>query len=153
MSDESSGGPAPGADGSPPLAETKRPLGPLRGLHVLVVDDNRDTREMLRQLLTYSGAVVTTVGSGDDAVAVLRSVLADVIVSDLSMPNRDGRWVIQTIRSEGGKQAAIPAIAITAYRETEGEAEALDAGFDAYLEKPLDFRRLIETILRVARPR
>jgi CheY-like chemotaxis protein len=153
MSDASSGRPVSGHNDVTPLSETKRPLGPLRGLHVLVVDDNRDTREMLQQLLTHSGAVVTTVGSGDDAVAVLRSVLADVIISDLSMPNRDGRWVIRTIRAEGGKQATIPAIAITAYRETEAEAEALGAGFDAYLEKPLDFRRLIETIRSVVPPR
>jgi CheY-like chemotaxis protein len=145
MNDIVSGGPAM-EDGS---AGSKNPLGALRGLHVLVVDDNRDARDMLRQLLTHTGAVVTTVDSGARALAVLSNVLADVIISDLSMPQHDGHWVIRNIRALGGRQAAIPAIAITAYRETRAEADALHAGFDAYLEKPLDFRRLIETILRV----
>jgi CheY-like chemotaxis protein len=146
MSDVTSGeADAPGGTAAS-VHDTKGPAGALRGLHVLVVDDNRDTREMLRQLLTHSGALVTTVEGGAAALAVLRSVLADVIVSDLSMPRHDGQWLIRTIRVRGGRHATIPAIAITAYRETEVEADALAAGFDAYLEKPLDFRRLIETI-------
>jgi CheY-like chemotaxis protein len=78
-------------------------------------------------------------------------VCADVVISDLSMPRHDGRWLIRNLRAMGGRQATLPAIAITAYRETEAESEALRAGFDAYLEKPLDFRRLIETILRVVK--
>lgn len=145
----SSGGPEATGGSTSPFGGTKGPLGALRGLHVLVVDDNRDTREMLRQLLTHSGALVTTVDTGEGALAVLRNVLADVIISDLSMPRHDGRWVIRNIRVLGGRQATIPAVAITAYRETEAEADALHAGFDTYLEKPLDFRHLIETILRV----
>lgn len=151
MSDVTSGGPDD-AGGSPsPRGGDKGPHGALRGLHVLVVDDDHDTREMLRQLLTHAGALVTTVDSGDRALVALQNVLADVLVSDLAMPRYDGRWLIRSIRALGGRQAVIPAIAITAYRETEAESDALNAGFDAYLEKPLDFRRLIETILRVTR--
>lgn len=130
---------------------TKTPL-PLRGLHVLVVDDNRDTREMLRQLLTHVGALVTTAPDGEGALGILRTVISDVLISDLSMPLRDGHWLIRNVRAMGGRHATLPAIAITAYRETESESEALGGGFDAYLEKPLDFRRLIETILRVVQP-
>jgi CheY-like chemotaxis protein len=149
MSDVSCGGPDATGASTSPLGRTKAPQEALRGLHVLVVDDNRDAREMLRQLLTHSGALVMTVATGDAALVVLRNVLADVIVGDLSMPRHDGHWLIRNIRSLGGRQATIPAIAITAYRETEAESDALRAGFDAYLEKPLDFRRLIETILRI----
>lgn len=148
MNDVTSGGhDAMGGFELPPGA--KGPHGALRGLHVLVVDDNHDTREMLRQLLTYAGALVTTVDSGERALAALQNVLADVVVSDLAMPRHDGRWLIRSIRGLGSRQAVVPAIAITAYRETEAESDALLAGFDAYLEKPLDFRRLIETIVRV----
>jgi CheY-like chemotaxis protein len=149
MSDVSSGGPELEGGSASPFGRTKGPQQALRGLHVLVVDDNHDAREMLRQLLTHTGALVTTVAAGDDVLVVLRNVLADVIISDLSMPGHDGRWVIRNVRALGGRQATLPAIAITAYRETEAESDALHAGFDAYLEKPLDFRRLIETILRV----
>ena len=70
------------------------------------------------------------------------------------MPRRDGRWVVRNLRALEGRQGKVPAIAITAYRETQLEAEALAAGFGAYLEKPLDFRRFIDTILRlVSQPR
>src|SRR5262249_47621833 len=114
-------------------------------------DDNRDTREMLRQLLTHAGALVTIVADGEHAVAVLENVAADVLISDLSMPRRDGQWVIRSLRALDGRPARVPAIAVTAYRESETEGAALAAGFNAYLEKPLDFRRLIETILRLTR--
>jgi CheY-like chemotaxis protein len=152
MGDMSAGGPGGASGGVWPFAGSKGSLGTLQGLHILVVDDNRDTREMLRQLLTHAGALVTTVADGEGALAVLRNVFADVVISDLSMPLHDGHWVVRSIRSLGGRQAKIPALAITAYRESEAESEALLAGFDAYLEKPLDFRRLIETIARLAKP-
>jgi CheY-like chemotaxis protein len=126
------------------------PVGPLRGLHILVVDDNRDMREMLRQLLTHSGALVTIVADARDAVAVLRNVAADVVISDLAMPQRDGQWMIRNLRALGGQPGKVPAIAVTAYRESQTEWDALAAGFDAYLEKPVDFPRLIETIRRLA---
>jgi CheY-like chemotaxis protein len=136
-----------GGGGAKPLA------APLRGLHILVVDDNRDTRDMLQQLLTYTGALVSTVGDAEAALAFLQTVLADVVISDLSMPQHDGQWMVRSLRALGGHHAMIPAIAITAYRETQAESEALGAGFDAYLEKPIDFRRLVETILRTVEGR
>src|SRR5262249_40381777 len=132
-------------------AGRKATAAPLRGLHVLVVDDDRDTREMLRQLLTHAGALVTTTVDGASALAVLQNVSADVVISDLSMPRHDGRWVVRSLRALPGQQGKIPAIAITAYRETQFEWDALAAGFDVYLEKPLDLTRLVDTILRVVK--
>jgi CheY-like chemotaxis protein len=134
-----------------PLSPSKDPRGALRGLHILVVDDDGDTREMLRQILTHAGALVTTAPGGEAALGILQNVFADVVISDLSMPRRDGRWVVRNLRALGGEQGTVPAIAVTAYRETQLETDALAAGFDAYLEKPLDFRRLIDTIQRVVR--
>ena len=67
------------------------------------------------------------------------------------MPRHDGEWVIRNLRALAGRQGKIPAIAITAYRESEPEFTALAAGFDVYLEKPLDFRRLIDTVVEVTR--
>jgi CheY-like chemotaxis protein len=151
MIDTSFGGLDAGAEDVSPLSTGKAASGELAGLHVLVVDDDRDTREMLRQILTHVGALVTTAADGESALAILRNVAADVVVSDLSMPRHDGRWVARNLRALGGRQGKVPAIAITAYRETELERDALAAGFDVYLEKPLDFRGLIETILRVVK--
>jgi CheY-like chemotaxis protein len=151
MIDTSFGEPDAGGESASPLSGSKEAAGALRGLHVLVVDDDRDTREMLRQVLTHAGALVTTAADGESALVILKNVAADVVISDLSMPRRDGRWLIRNLRALGGRQGKVPAIAVTAYRETELETDALAAGFDVYLEKPLDFRRLIETILRVVK--
>ena len=134
-----------------PSHADKDPRDALRGLHVLVVDDDEDTREMLRQILTHAGALVSTAAGGEAALGILRNVAADVVISDLSMPRHDGHWVVRNLRALDGRQGKVPAIAVTAYRETQHEAEALAAGFDAYLEKPLDFRQLIDTIRRVVR--
>ena len=152
MIDTSFGGHDTGAESASMLSASKTPPGALAGLHVLVVDDDQDAREVLRQILSHAGALVTTAADGESALAILKNVAADVVISDLSMPRRDGRWLIRNLRALGGRQGKVPAIAVTAYRETELETDALAAGFDVYLEKPLDFRRLIETILRVVKP-
>jgi CheY-like chemotaxis protein len=149
--DTSFGEPEAGEESVSPLSASKGPSGALHGLHVLVVDDDGDTREMLRQFLTHAGALVTTAANAKDALTILKNVAADVVISDLSMPLHDGRWLVQNLRALGGRQGKVPAIAVTAYRETQIEAEALAAGFDVYLEKPLDLRRLIATIQRAVR--
>ena len=151
MIDTSFGEPDAGEESVSPLSASKGPSGALHGLHVLVVDDDGDTREMLRQLLTHAGALVTTAADAEAALSILRNVAADVVISDLSMPRHDGRWLVQNLRALGGQQGKVPAIAVTAYRETQIEADALAAGFDVYLEKPLDLRHLIDTIQRVVR--
>ena len=151
MIDTSFGEPDAGGESASPLSGSKEAAGALRGLHVLVVDDDQDTREVLRQLLSHAGALVTTAADSESALVILKNVAADVVISDLSMPRHDGRWLIRNVRALGGRQGKVPAIAVTAYRETELETDALAAGFDVYLEKPLDFRRLIETILRVVK--
>jgi CheY-like chemotaxis protein len=151
MIDTSFGAADEGADNVSPLSPGKPAPGALARLHILVVDDDEDTREMLRQILSHAGALVTTAPDGESALVILRNVAADVVISDLSMPRHDGRWVARNLRALEGRQGKVPAIAITAYRETQFETDAIAAGFDVYLEKPLDFRRLIETILRVVK--
>jgi CheY-like chemotaxis protein len=149
--DTSFGEPDAGAESASSRPSNKPAGGALAGLHILVVDDDRDTREMLRQILAHAGALATTAAEGESALTILRNVSADVVISDLFMPRHDGRWVVRNLRALGGAQGKIPAIAVTAYRETELESDAIAAGFDVYLEKPLDFRRLIDTILRVVK--
>lgn len=122
----------------------------LAGLHVLVVDDNRDARNIYRILLEHAGALVTTVSSASTALRMLRHVRPDVIVSDLAMPQRNGNWLIRQLRglttTKGGD---IPALAVTAYDGTFAESEALRSGFQEYLVKPVGIRQLCETIERV----
>ncbi len=124
-------------------------VAPLRDVHVLVVDDNRDAREMLRGMLSYAGALVRAVSSGPRALVVMRTIKFDIIVSDLAMPRYDGCWLIRRVRRMSGARARIPAIAVTAYRDSQTPTDAARAGFNAYMEKPLEFRRLVETIQKL----
>lgn len=126
--------------------ETQR----LAGLHILVVDDNRDARNIYRILLEHAGGLVTTVASATTALRLLRHVRPDVIISDLAMPQRNGNWLIRQVRAlQTAKGGDIPALAVTAYDATYAENESLRSGFQEYLVKPVGIRQLCETIERV----
>lgn len=126
--------------------ETQR----LAGLHILVVDDNRDARNIFRILLEHAGALVTTVPSAAGALRLLRHVRPDVIISDLAMPQKNGNWLIRQLRAlNTSKGGDIPALAVTAYDATFAETESLRSGFQEYLVKPVSIRLLCETIERV----
>jgi CheY-like chemotaxis protein len=125
----------------------------LKGVHVLVVDNEVDGRELLTAILHYCGALVTAVASADDAVAVMALIKPDVIVTDVVMRDRDGFWLIAKVRSlkpeDGG---VVPAIAISA-TTTPGERERTRAaGFDVYLVKPLDPWELCRSITGLVTP-
>jgi CheY-like chemotaxis protein len=125
----------------------------LKGVHVLVVDNEADGRELLTAILHYCGALVTAVESADDAVAIMALIKPDVLVTDLQMRSRDGFWLIAKVRSlkpeDGG---VVPAIAI-ANTAVAGERErARAAGFEAYLVKPLDPWELCRMITGLATP-
>lgn len=121
----------------------------LEGIHVLVVEDEPDTRELIRRFLTMQGAQVVTVGSAAEAIAVLPDSPADILVSDIGLPDVDGYDLIQRIRrmdaTEGG---GIPAIALTAYARPEDRARAFRAGYQAHVAKPVEPDELVATIAR-----
>jgi CheY-like chemotaxis protein len=125
---------------------------PLDGVAVLVVDDNVDARDMMSAALTHQGANVTACDSAAEARGVLGRVVPDVIVSDLSMPLETGMTMMQSIRrlpvEHGG---TVPALAITAFRHRFTRARALTAGFDAYLEKPVDPWELCRVVAKLAK--
>ena len=111
----------------------------LDGLRVLVVDDEPDARDLLREVLEMCGSEVVTSGSAAEALAEIRSGGFNVLVSDIGMPGRDGYSLIEEVRSltdaEGGRT---PAIALTAYARVEDRIRALKAGFQAHLPKPVE---------------
>ena len=111
----------------------------LAGLEVLVVDDEPDARELIALVLGSYGANVRTVGSAKEAISALADQLADVLISDIGLPNEDGYSLISRVRSlpveRGGK---VPAGALTAYASTEDHRRALAAGFQAHLTKPVE---------------
>lgn len=116
----------------------------LVGLHVLVVEDNRDARAILRLLLAYHGALVTEAATRDDAVRTLEQVVPDVVVADMLLGTEDALLLLREVRKRGFRA---PFIAVSAQ---DFDAEQLAAaGFEAYLRKPVDHQRLIDTILAV----
>jgi CheY-like chemotaxis protein len=130
------------------------PREALIGVHVLVVDDDTDARELLRTFLRYCGALVTAVTSAPDAVRVLERVTPDVMLSDISMPVHDGYWLIRSIRGLGPERGGdIPAIAMTAHGERHGPDRTLDAGFQLHLRKPLDLWELARAVSSLVRKR
>jgi PAS domain S-box-containing protein len=124
----------------------------LSGLHVLVVDDDADTLELMTTALTSRKANVTAVGTAGEAIEVIKDHRPDVLVSDIAMPGEDGYGLIARIRSlEGEAQQAIPAVAITAYAKEEDRQRALESGFQIYLAKPVELAELISVVARAAR--
>ncbi len=121
-------------------------LNDLAGVHVLVVEDTDDSREMLRVALEYCGALVTTAASAEEAKRVLTTLRPHILVSDIAMPD-DGLELIREVKTVAAtKGLRIPAIAITAYRGRR--EELLAEGFVELVEKPLDPIALCGTIRR-----
>lgn len=130
---------------SSPVAST-----PLAGLRVLVVDDETDTRNFLSFMFEEYGAFATAVGSVDEALAVLEQAKPDILISDIGMSEQDGYTLIRKLRSlEPEKGGRIPAIALTAYTREEDRLEALSAGFQQHLSKPIDPNKLIAAVANV----
>jgi PAS domain S-box-containing protein len=118
----------------------------LAGLHILVVDDDADTREGLCLALEVNGARVTPAESATAALAELAVRLPDIIVSDIGMPGGTGLDLIRSVRSRFG---AVPAIAISGYASREDREAALDAGFIEHLAKPVDPGVLVSELRRL----
>ena len=147
--------PGPAVEGGPRSRPEVRPPVPpapsvsLAALRVLVVDDDPDTLEALRQLLEQAGAGVVAVASTGEAMAALQRTRPDVILSDIGMPGEDGISLIRRVRAlDGGR--AIPAAALTAYTQAEDRERALDAGYQVFLPKPVDPGILTATLARLA---
>lgn len=119
----------------------------LAGLKVLVVDDEADAREVVRRMLDQAGSRVLTAEDAAEGMMMLKAEKPDLIISDISMPDEDGYRFITEVRklpaSEGG---TTPAIALTAFAHAEDRAQAIRAGYQDHLSKPVDSAELIARI-------
>jgi CheY-like chemotaxis protein len=126
----------------------------LEGLRVLLVDDEPDTREALRMVLEQNGLLVETAGSAAEAMARLDQHVPDLLLSDIAMPGEDGLSLIRRVRGRPADQGGqVPAAAITAYAGAEERRQALQAGFQHHVAKPVDPSRLLGIIATMARAR
>ena len=118
---------------------------PLKDISILLVDDEADTREVTAFVLEQAGAIVTMAASGIEALPAFVQTPPDVLVSDIGMPDMDGYRLIQQIRSlPQGRQ--VFAIALTAYAGAINQQQALAAGFQRHLAKPIEPDELVKTI-------
>src|SRR5215208_1816387 len=113
---------------------------------VLVVEDNDDTRTIIRLELGKYGYLVIEARNGREAIELAESACPDLILMDLNLPKVDGLTAAQAIRRLGEKCADIPILAVTAYDTYGIEEAAREAGCDAYIRKPIDFPSLEKAV-------
>ncbi|MEH1783419.1 MAG: AAA family ATPase [Nostoc sp.] len=120
---------------------------PLSGLKILVVDDDADMREFLPFMLEHYGATVTVVASAIEALTALSQSQPNLLISDIGMPEMDGYMLMRQIRSlEPEQGGTIPAIALTAYAGEMDHQQAIAAGFQQHISKPVDPEELVKAI-------
>jgi signal transduction histidine kinase/CheY-like chemotaxis protein len=123
----------------------------LAGVKVLVVDDAPDTLELTRQILEGCGATVVGAESAAGALDLVESERPGVLISDIGMPDIDGFELLRRVRRLGTQRGGdLPAIALTAFTRQQDKAEALRAGFTAYLAKPVEPGALVTAVASLA---
>ncbi len=126
----------------------------LYGLRVLAVDDDPDTRELLRWVLSRAGADTTVVASAREAMEALEQATPHVLVADIAMPEEDGYSLVKRLRAlppeRGGR---IPAVALTAHATVQDRLLSLRAGFQSHVPKPLVPEELVEVVGSLVRQR
>jgi len=122
----------------------------LAGLKILIVDDERDARELLRRVLLARGAEIVLAESAREALLQLVPHRPDVLISDIGMAEVDDYELLRNVRNQSGANGGtVPAIALTAFARSENRRRALDAGFTAHISKPVEQSQLVALIASV----
>jgi signal transduction histidine kinase/CheY-like chemotaxis protein len=116
-----------------------------RRLHVLVVEDNRDSAQSFRLLLNLFGYDVTLAYSGDEALAAVGKSVPDVVLCDIGLPGMDGFGVVDALR-HNPRMVGTRLIAVTGYGQEDDRRKALEAGFDEHMVKPVDPQKLLHKL-------
>lgn len=132
----------PAADATDSQDEDARPV------RILVADDHEINRRAVQLVLAPTGAIITSVVNGAEAVEAARSEAFDVIVMDVRMPEMDGREATRRIRAMAGPNQFVPIIAVTADTEDDDKAACRDAGMTAFVGKPIDPVKLLNTVIQ-----
>jgi PAS domain S-box-containing protein len=123
-------------------------LSELRGVRVLVIDDQDVTRDLVAGVFRHAQAEVAAASSVREGVAAFNRFSPDVVVCDLAMPDEDGYAFLRTIRALPPPTSTTPIVALTAFGHPDDRRHALAAGFDEYLKKPIDPAELTATVRR-----
>lgn len=120
----------------------------LTGVRILVVEDDEDSRLLFEVALSACGAEVESAANAVDGLEAFRAREPDALVSDLSMPERDGYWLIGQVRALR-RARVVPAVAVTGLSQRYDAGRAIAEGFHEYLTKPVDPQRLCEVVARL----
>jgi CheY-like chemotaxis protein len=135
----------------PASTEPEIAAGSLRGVSVLVVDDDRDAQDVIRSMLMDQGATVTLASNAAQGYAALLRAIPDVLVCDIAMPGEDGFAFINRVRTDPDDRiATVPAVAVTAYAQDKDRQRAFRSGFHAHLAKPVSRTELISMVSRLS---
>jgi PAS domain S-box-containing protein len=121
----------------------------LRRVRVLVVEDDPDARALIVRILGDAGAQVDDAANAEAAMKHIRARAPDVLVSDIGMAQLDGYQLVRNLRSQGFDSNKLPAVALTAFTRLQDRADALEAGFQAHLAKPVKAEALISAVANV----
>jgi CheY-like chemotaxis protein/two-component sensor histidine kinase len=122
--------------------------GALAGLTILVVDDERDSLDIVQYVLADMAATIVTASTAYEALQMVDSLAPDLMVSDIGMPGMDGMELIRRVRASHNPQvASVRALALTAFSRKEDRLRSLEAGFDEYLSKPVAPSELVRAVL------
>lgn len=123
----------------------------LENLRILIVDDERDTLDLVAMDLTQHGASVTGVTSAAEALSALDHSEFDLLISDISMPETDGYALIRQVRRrESGREKRLPAVALTAYARVQDRMRAIMAGYNTHVAKPVEANELVTVVASLA---
>ena len=125
-------------------------LPELRDVTVLVIDDQQYTRDVVAGILRHTGAMVHTAASVREALSLFRRMDPQVVVCDIAMPEEDGYVFLREVRARPDARRSTPILALTAFGRPEDRLLALNAGFDAYLKKPVDPAELAAAVQRLS---
>jgi len=128
------------------------PTDLLAGLHVLVVEDNAEARDLFKAILEYAAALVSVATDAKQALAMCQHIVPDVLVVDIVMPEHDGFWLLGQLRGQGTRTAAVPAVAVTGRADRPAGSFAA-AGFAAHMQKPIDPWELCRMVNHLGRKR
>jgi CheY-like chemotaxis protein len=132
------------------MSSSLKPEQPLRGIEILLVEDEFDIAYLLVFILGEAGAKVVLATYATEALRLLETHDPDILLCNLRLPDRHGSWLIKQIRAREVAQGKhLPAIAVTSYTREVSKADVLKAGFHRFLDKPIDADYLVAEVLRL----
>ena len=119
---------------------------------ILIVEDNEKNMKLVRDVLQVKGYQTLEAGSAEDGIALARAHKPDLVLMDIQLPGMNGIDALGVLRADAAT-AAIPVIAVTASVMQQDRKQITEAGFDAYIGKPINLKEFLETVRRMIEPR